>query len=222
MEQSAYINQPAHRQQGFGEEISNAISHGVGAILAIVATILMLLRAVQSGSGLAIISAALYGGSMILLYLSSCMYHSITAPKGKQIFQIFDHCSIFLLILGTYIPISLLILGGGLGWTLFGINAGCALVGIILNAVDLARFKKLSMILYAAMGWMVVLTIKPVLEAIPMQGVLLLLLGGLAYTIGIFFYKKREVRYMHFIWHLFVLAGSTLHFFMIYLYCFHM
>jgi len=129
-----------------------------------------------------------------------------------------DHCSIFLLILGTYIPIALVGIGGWFGWVIFGVLTACAILGVTLNAIDLHRFSKLSLVLYLAMGWLALFTIKPILNAVSLSGVVLLFLGGVFYTLGVIFYKKKELKYMHFIWHLFVIAGSTFHFFMIYNY----
>jgi hemolysin III len=206
------------RKQQLGEEIANAISHGIGALLAIAGTVLLLVHAAVYGTVISVVSAALYGASMILLYTISCLYHALTQPRGKRVFQVLDHCSIFLLILGTYIPIALVGIGGAFGWVVFGVIAACAVLGVTLNAVDLHRWKKLSLVLYVVMGWLALFTIRPILRAVPFGGVMLLLLGGVFYTLGVIFYRKKEWQYMHFVWHLFVIAGSVLHFFMIYLY----
>lgn len=216
----AYLNAGGTlvRKQQLGEEIANAISHGVGALLAIAGMVLILIRATLHGSVIAVVSGALYGASMILLYTISCLYHALALPRGKKVFQILDHCSIFLLILGTYIPIALVGIGGALGWVVFGVITACALLGVTLNAINLHRWKKLSLVLYVVMGWLAIFTIRPILQVVPPSGVMLLLLGGVFYTLGVLFYKKKELRYMHFVWHLFVITGSVLHFFMIYLY----
>ncbi|MBP1758189.1 MAG: hlyIII [Firmicutes bacterium] len=206
------------RKQGLGEEIANAISHGLGALLAIAGTVLLLVRSALYGSPIAVVSAALYGASMILLYTISCLYHALTLPRGKRVFQVLDHCSIFLLILGTYIPIALVGIGGAFGWVVFGVIAFCAVLGVTLNAVNLHRFKRFSLVLYVAMGWLAVFTIRPIYDMVSAKGILFLLLGGVAYTLGVWFYRKKESNYMHFVWHIFVLAGSTLHFCMIYQY----
>lgn len=216
MGDSMYANGGQLRQQKLGEELANAISHGIGALLAIAGTVLLLVRAASHGTVMAVVSAALYGASMILLYSISCIYHALTLPRGKHVFQILDHCSIFLLILGTYIPIALVGIGGWLGWVVFGVIAGCAVLGVTLNAVDLHRWKKMSLVLYVVMGWLAVFTIRPIIDAVSTSGVILLILGGVFYTLGVYFYKKKESYYMHFVWHLFVLAGSACHFFMIY------
>lgn len=203
------------RPQSIGEEIANAVSHGVGTFLSIAAMIVLIVQAVINDLGaIAVVSAALYGAGLILLYTNSSLYHSITNKKAKRVFRIFDHCSIFILILSSYIPISLVVLGGALGWVVFGICTFCAVLGIVLNSINLERWKKLSMILYIAMGWLVVMVIKPVFAALDFTEGLLLVLGGISYTFGILFYKNRK-KYMHFIWHIFVLAGSVLQYFAI-------
>lgn len=201
------------RAQSIGEEIANAISHGAGTALSIAAMVVLIVQGVIHEKGaIAVVSAALYGSGLILLYTNSSLYHSLTNKKAKKVFRIFDHCSIFLLILSSYIPVSLVILGGWLGWTLFGICAFCAVFGIVLNAINLERWKKLSLILYIAMGWLVIVAIKPVLTAMDIVEIILFISGGLSYTFGVLFYKNRG-KFMHFIWHLFVLGGSVLHYF---------
>lgn len=206
------------RRQTLGEEVLNAVTHGLGAILAIVGTVLMLLKAVDSGV-LQVVSVSIFGGSMILLYLNSCLYHALPHSKGKQVFQVLDHCAIFLLILGTYTPICLVTLGGTFGLTLFGINLACALLGITLNAISLKRWKKVSMVLYIVMGWLGVLAFPLILKRLTPWGFAFLLLGGIAYTVGVVFYRQKEKPYRHVIWHLFVLAGTVLQFFTVYTNC---
>ena len=206
--------------QSLGEEIANAISHGVGSLLSVAAAVVLIVVAALSSDGMGVVGACIYGASLIILYTFSSLYHSLTNFKAKYVFQILDHCSIFLLILGTYTPICFSILRGPLGWTLFGINALCTVVGIVFNAVNLKRWHKASLFLYLIMGWSVLIGIKIVFEALPMSGMMLLVSGGLAYTLGIIFYKITSVKYMHFIWHLFVLAGSILQYFCILFYCY--
>ena len=205
----------AVRSQTMGEEIANAVSHGAGAALAVAGTAVMIVRACLMSSPMAVVSASLYGTSLIILYTFSTLYHSITNDTGKRVLRIFDHCSIFLLILGSYIPISLCLVKGAFGWVLFGINTACAVLGIVLNSLNLERWKKLSMALYILMGWSVIMSVKTVISVMEPRGLLLLASGGLLYTLGIVFYKMKNVKYMHFIWHLFVLGGSVLHFFCI-------
>lgn len=219
MMDSANPGRSQYRPQGLGEEIANAVSHGAGVLLAIAGMVALLVRASQSGSTLAVVSVALYGASMIILYLVSCLYHSLAAPRGKKILQIMDHCSIFLLILGSYIPITLILIGGWIGWAMFGVITACAVLGIVLNSVSFQRWRKLSMVLYVVMGWLGLFTLPLILRAASLKGLILLLLGGVSYTLGIVFYRQRERKYRHFIWHLFVLGGTILHFIFIYYYC---
>lgn len=206
--------------QSIGEEIANAISHGIGTLLAIAATVVLIVRACFVSSAIGIVSACLYGATMILLYCFSTLYHSLTNKKAKKVFQIFDHCSIFLLILGTYIPVSLALVGGFTGWLMFGIIAGLAIIGIVFNSINLVKWHKISVLLYVLMGWAVVGFGPSVLKALPKEGLPLLVGGGIAYTFGIIFYILKKPKFMHFIWHLFVLAGTVLHYFFIFFYCY--
>ena len=207
--------------QTLGEEISNAVSHGVGALLAIAGAVLIIIRAVLTSSGAAgITSAAIYGASLIILYTFSTLYHSLTNETAKRVFRVLDHCSIFLLIFGSYMPISLVLIGGAKGWTLFGINLFCTVLGIVFNSINLTKWHKASMFVYVIMGWSVIAIIKDVLAKIAPAGITLLVLGGVLYTVGIIFYKNRKFKFMHFIWHLFVLGGSVLQFFAIFFYCY--
>lgn len=199
--------------QCMGEEIVNAVSHGIGTLLSIAGTVIAIVYACFHGDAMSVVAASLYGAGLIILYLSSTLYHSITNIKAKKVFQVFDHCSIFVLILCSYIPISLSLVRGALGWSLFGFNAACAVVGIVLNAINVKKFQKISMFLYILMGWSVVFVAYPVLSRIPFKGIIFLLAGGLSYTGGIVFFALKKPRYMHSVWHLFVLAGSILHYF---------
>lgn len=202
-----------------GEEIANAISHGVGAGLGIAGTVVAIVAAAGHAGAMAVVSVSLYGASLIVLYLISTLYHALTAYGGKKVFQILDHCTIFLLIFGTYIPVCLTLIRGAAGWVLFGIIAGCTVLGIVFNAIDMKRWKTVSLVLYVIMGWAVVFSGKVVLSKIPKEGLVYLLGGGLAYTFGVIFYRMKQRKYSHFIWHLFVLAGSVLHYFFILFYC---
>lgn len=210
---------PGVRRQSVGEEILNAVTHGVGALLAVLGTVLLILRAKAYGELLNVVSVTIFGISMILLYLISCLYHALPYCKGKQVFQVLDHCSIFLLILGTYTPICLITVGGAFGLTIFGVNLACGVLGIVLNAVSLKRWKKVSLVLYIVMGWLGVLAIPVILRNMSLLGVVLLVLGGIAYTVGVVFYRQKEKRYRHGIWHFFVLAGTVLQFFTVYTNC---
>ena len=207
------------RRQSVGEEVLNALTHGVGALLAVFGTVLLILRAKAYGSLLNVVSVTIFGVSMILLYLISCLYHALPPSKGKQVFQVLDHCSIFLLILGTYTPVCLITVGGTFGLTIFAVNLSCGLLGIVLNAVSLKRWKKVSLVLYIVMGWLGVLAIPVILKNMSLGGVLLLLLGGIAYTVGVVFYRQREKPYRHGVWHFFVLAGTVLQFMAVYTNC---
>lgn len=207
------------KRYSLGEEIFSSITHGFGTLLAVAGLVLMVVFSVMRGDGYCIASSIIYGATLIILYLSSTLYHAFTNERVKQILRIFDHSSIFLLIAGTYTPYTLVALNGKpIGWSLFAVIWGAAVLGIVLNAIDLKKFAFLSLILYLCMGWAVVLAIKPLIHALPLPGIWLLLAGGLAYTLGVIFYVIKKYKYMHSIWHLFVLAGSILHFFSIFLY----
>lgn len=200
------------------EELISAISHGVGTLLAIVAIILCIYISKDNGS-IAIFSAITYGTSLIILYLMSTLYHSFKPNKAKKVFRIFDHCSIFLLIAGSYTPFTLITLKGSTGWILFAIIWACAITGIVLNSINLEKFDKISFVLYLIMGWSIIFNYKPLVAAFSSGGLTLLIAGGVAYTLGAVIYLiGSKVKYMHSIWHFFVLGGSILHFFCIYLF----
>lgn len=204
--------------QSKGEEIGNAITHGVGTIFAILGSGLVIVWAVLFSDVWGIVSASIFSFSLIILYLMSTLYHSLTNKKAKKVFQVFDHCSIFILILGTYTPFCLVPLRNSGGWVLFGINAFFTVLGIVLNSISVKKWNKISLVFYLLMGWSIVFFIKPVFELIPMNALWLLLAGGLSYTIGVIFYVAKKRKYMHMIWHFFVLAGSILHYIAILLY----
>ncbi len=201
-----------------GEEIFNSISHGVGVLLSIAALVLLIVFAALYSDGYGLASALVYGISLILLYTMSMVYHIVQNEKGKKVLRIFDHCSIFILIAGTYTPYLLGPLRGALGWTIFGIIWGATVAGVLLNAIGLEKFKKISLILYVLMGWGIVLSIKPLAQNLATGGLWLLIAGGLVYTVGVIFYVLKKYRYMHSVWHLFVLAGSVCHYFSILLF----
>jgi hemolysin III len=197
--------------QTVGEEIANSISHGVGAVLAIAGLVLLTVRAADVGSARAIVCSAIFGASAILLYLSSTLYHSLSRTRAYRVMRSLDHGSIYLLIAGTYTPFTLIGLRGALGWTLFGIVWACALVGVIVKAFAAGRFAILSTAMYLAMGWVCVLVIKSMYLLLAHPVFILLFAGGVCYSAGIPFYASKR-RYMHFIWHLWVLAGTACHF----------
>jgi len=199
-----------------GEELVNSISHGIGALLSITALILCILK---SDSWIELFSVLFYGITSIILYLMSCLYHSFKPNNAKRIFRIFDHCSIYLLIAGTYTPMVLLTLPLKLGWTIFGIVWGLAILGIVLNSIDLKKFKIISMILYLSMGWCIIFSFKTLWNNMNHIGVILTLLGGITYTIGAIIYGfGKKHKYIHSIFHIFCLIASILFFFAIYLY----
>ena len=204
--------------QTLGEEIANSVSHGLGTLLAIAGAVIVIVQACIHSDAMGIVGASIYGASLIILYMFSTLYHSITNPSAKGIFRIFDHCSIFILILGTYTPVCFTVLRGALGWTLFGINTACTVIGIVFNSIDMEKWQKLSMTLYIIMGWLIIISFKSVIAAVPLAGIILLVSGGVAYTLGIIFFAL-DKKYMHFIWHIFVLAGSILQYFFVLFYC---
>lgn len=201
--------------QTLGEEIANAVTHGVGTLLAIIGTVVLIFYAAANSNVSGIVSASVYGGSLILLYLISTLYHALTNNKAKKFFQILDHCSIFLLILGSYVPICLVLLPPQLGWQLLGINLLLTIVGITLNTISLSRWQRLSLLMYVLMGWSVAIALPYLWQMLPVEGLSLLVSGGMAYTAGIVFYADKKHKFMHSVWHLFVLAGSTLHYFFV-------
>lgn len=200
------------RGQSLGEEIANSISHGVGFLAAVVATPILIIAAVQRGSAAVIVGVSVFAFTMLLLYSSSTIFHALAKNKAKQVFQVLDHSAIFLLIAGTYTPFTLGVLRGGWGWTLFGVVWGIAVAGVVLESVGNARYKRLSTILYLAMGWLIIIAVKPLWLSLPTGGLLWLVAGGLAYTAGVPFYLAKRLRYAHFVWHLFVIAGTVFHF----------
>lgn len=195
------------------EEIANSISHGLGLVLAIVAVPILVLAAVRGGSVPFIVGASVFGGTMILLYLASTLYHSITHEATKNMCRLFDHTAIFLLIAGSYTPFSLGALRGAWGWSLLAAIWTLAIVGITLKIRKRTRHSRITIVLYVIMGWLAIVAVKPMVMLIPVPGLLLILAGGVAYTGGLAFFATERIRYNHFIWHLFVIAGTTCHFF---------
>ena len=204
------------------EELLSSISHGVGALLSVAALVLCVVRSAHHHDAYAVISSSIYGAMSILLYTMSCLYHSLKVNNAKRVFRIIDHCTIFLLIAGTFTPFCLVSLRKysiALGWTMFGIIWGSAIVGTTLTAVNLNKFKKLGMILYIVMGWAIIFAFKGIWHTVSKRGILLLFLGGVIYTIGAIFYGiGKKHKYMHSIFHFMVLIASILFFFSIYLY----
>lgn len=196
-----------------GEEIANAILHGIGVFLAIAALVVLVSFASIYGSPLYIVSYSIYGTTLIILYVSSTLLHSLPEGKAKAVFEIMDHSAIYLLIAGTYTPLALIALGGALGWTYFGIVWGLAIIGVIFKIFFVKRFRIVSTILYIAMGWLIIFALSPLLQSLTTRSLVFLVLGGVIYTAGTVFYIWRGIKYNHAIWHLFVLCGSVCHFF---------
>lgn len=205
-------------QYSIKEEIANAITHGIGALLSIPALVMLIIFAVKYGDVWHVVSFTIFGVSMLLLYLFSTLVHSIQHPKAKDVFEILDHSAIYFLIAGTYTPFLLVTLRGSLGWTLFGIIWGLAILGVILKIFFVKRFIILSTLFYILMGWMIIIAIKPLYQSLTTEGFTLLLTGGILYTVGSIFYVWRKIPYHHAIWHGFVLAGSAAMFFCILFY----
>ncbi len=201
-----------------GEEIANSITHGIGAGLSVAGLVVLVVLAALYGDVWRVVSFSIYGTTLIILYLSSTLYHSFRNPKVKKIFKIFDHSTIFLLIAGTYTPFMLVSLRGAWGWTLFGIIWGLAVLGVVFKSLFIHRYNKLSVLIYILMGWLCVIAIRQMLINVPLGGLLGLAVGGILYTLGVIFYSWRTLKYNHAIWHLFVLGGSMCHYFSILFY----
>ena len=201
-----------------GEEIANGATHGIGVGLAVAALVILTVFAVLANDGHKLASAIVLGVSLILAYTTSTLYHSVPHPKAKHLFKVLDHCSIYVLIAGTYTPFCLVTLREANGWWLFGIVWGVAVVGIAMEAFWTYRPRWLSALVYLAMGWLIVVSFGPLAERLEPGGLWLLVTGGLAYTIGVVFYVLERIKYMHAVWHLWVLAGSVFHFLAVLLY----
>ncbi|MGB7971815.1 MAG: hemolysin III family protein [Candidatus Deferrimicrobiaceae bacterium] len=198
--------------QSVGEEIANSVSHGVGLLAAVAAAPVLVHSAVRHGGAARITGASVFAATMVLLYLTSTLYHALPRNRAKRVFQVLDHAAIFLMIAGTYTPFTLGVLHGRWGWTLFGLVWGLALAGVVLTAAGGVRYPKLRTGLYIAIGWLVLIAVKPMWLRMPPWGLFWLSAGGIAYTGGVAFYAAKRVRYSHFIWHLFVITGTACHF----------
>jgi hemolysin III len=202
------------REQSRGEETANSISHGIGLIAALVATPFLIIQAVEYGDTGFIVGVSLFAASMVLLYLASTLYHAMPIGKAKRTFRVIEHSAIFLLIAGTYTPLMLGVLRGTLGWTLLGLIWAIAIFGVVLKTLNKMFHPIFSPVLYLLMGWLILVAIKPLYTQLPTSGMLWLFSGGLAYTVGVAFYAAgSRLRYCHFIWHLFVMAGTACHYF---------
>lgn len=196
-----------------GEEIANAITHGIGVVLSIAALVILIVFSSLEGNAWHIVSFTLFGITMVLLYTSSTLLHSLPEGKAKDIFEILDHSSIYFFIAGSYTPFLFVVVQGTLGWTIFGIVWGLAIGGTIFKVYFVKRFLVISTVLYVVMGWLIVFTWQPLMEKLAPNGIILLVIGGLLYTLGAIFYVWRGFKFHHALWHLFVLAGSVMIFF---------
>jgi hemolysin III len=202
------------REQSQGEEIANSVSHGIGLVAALVGTPFLIMRAAQHEDAGFIVGVSLFAATMVLLYLASTLYHALPRGKGKRVFKIIEHSAIFLLIAGTYTPFSLGVLRGAWGWSLIGIVWSLAAIGVAMKAFGKMHNPIISTSLYLLMGWLILFAIYPMYTRLPLSGLLWLVAGGVAYTIGVFFFATdSRLRYGHFIWHLFVMVGTACHYF---------
>lgn len=199
------------------EEFANSLTHGLGAGLSVAGLVLLIVRSAQHGNTWHVVSTAIFGASLVLLYTASTLYHSLRGERLKQVLQKFDHAAIFLLIAGTYTPFVLVTLRGPWGWSLFGVVWGLAVAGVTLKFWLAGRYRLVSTLIYLAMGWLVMVAIKPLVAALPAGGLQLLIAGGLCYTGGAAFYLWKRLPYHHAIWHLWVLGGSACHWTAVYL-----
>jgi len=199
------------RTPSVGEEIAHSISHGIGFLAAVAVTPVLIVSAARHDGAAGIVGKSIFAFTMMLMYLTSTLYHLLPRNKAKRVLRILDHSAIFLMIAGTYTPFTLGVLRGGWGWTLFGIVWGIAAVGVGLKSIGGVRYQKLSVVLYLAMGWLILIAVKPLWLNLPSPGVFWLLAGGAAYTAGVGFYAAKRIRYAHFVWHLFVITGTACH-----------
>ncbi|HIT54541.1 MAG TPA: hemolysin III family protein [Candidatus Fimivicinus intestinavium] len=209
-------------QYGKREDIINSVTHAVGAVFGIVVLVMCTVRAAKLDSAVGVVSSVIYGASMIILYFCSALYHGLPAGNAKRFMRIVDHGVIYLLIAGTITPCVLIALrseNNTAGWVMFGVAWGCALLGIILTLIDFEKFKVMEMVLYIAIGWTLLLVVRPLFRALSTAGIVLVILGGVVYTVGAILYGLgKKVKYFHALFHIFVLAGSTLHFVAVYWY----
>lgn len=200
------------------EEIMNAVTHGIGIALSIAGLVILVVFAALYGDAWKVVASSIYGASMIVLYTASTLYHSFSKTKAAKKLNMFDHISIYYLIAGSYTPFMLVNLRGAWGWSIFGVIWACAITGTILKIIYGHNFRKVSTIIYLAMGWMILIAIYPFVKNVELGGVIYLALGGLAYSFGVIFYKWKSLPFNHAIWHLFVLAGTILQFFAVLFY----
>lgn len=195
------------------EEVANSVTHGVGLLLAVAGLVILTVFAAMKGTAWHVVSFSLFGSALVILYLISTLYHSISHPKVKAFFQRLDHSVIFILIAGSYTPFLLVSIRGPWGWSVFGVVWGLAIAGILLKALYFNKFQKTALILYVSMGWMIVIVFGQVMKNVPFISLVFLFIGGIVYTAGVIFFVWEKLPYSHAIWHLFVLTGSIMHFF---------
>ena len=200
------------------EERFNVISHAVGLVLSIIALVLLVVYSSVYGSAWHIVSFSIYGASLIVLYSASTFYHYVQNPKLRHRLNIFDHAAIYILIAGTYTPFTLVVLKGWVGWTIFGVSWGIALLGVILKLSFTGKYDKISTVAYVLMGWLIIFAIKPLVGNLPFEGLMWLLAGGISYTVGAILYSIKKIKYNHAIFHIFVLIGSFCHFIAVFFY----
>ncbi len=209
---------PTERLQSPGEEVANAVSHAVGLVATLVGVPFLIGRALHRGSTAGLVGTSVFACTIVLLYLASTLYHALPRTRAKRVFRLLDHEAIFLFIAGTYTPFTLGVLRGVWGWSLLAIVWSLALVGIVLSAIGGMRYRRFSTAVYLGMGWLMLIAIRPLWLRLPLSGLLWLLAGGLAYTVGVAFFAAKRIPYSHLIWHLFVLVGTSCHFIAVLLY----
>ncbi len=202
-----------HHQCTHHEEIANSLTHGMAMLLSIVGLVIMVSMAAHRGDIWQVVSFSIFGSSLILLYLASTLYHSVSQPAAKRFLKVFDHSAIYVLIAGSYTPFVLVALRGVWGWSIFGVIWGLALTGILMKCLFIERFHNVSIALYLLMGWLCVVAFKQLLANLSHLSLMLLVFGGLSYTLGVIFYIWRKLPYNHAVWHLFVMGGSAFHYF---------
>ena len=212
------MSQSISSQYSVGEEIAHTITHGIGALLSIAGLAVLVAFATLNGDAWHVVSCSIYGATLVILYSASSLYHGLPLPRAKAVLQQLDHAAIYLLIAGTYTPFLLVNLRGAWGWSMFALIWTLAVAGIVLEFCDCKRYKKLSLVFYLAMGWIVLIAVKPMINQVATGGLLLLLAGGLCYSLGVIFYVRKQMAYHHAIWHVFVMAGSVFHFFSVLFY----
>jgi hemolysin III len=210
-------NPAAEPRPPFGEEVANSVSHGAGLLAALAAGPPLIAHAVKNNKAWGVIGACVFVASIVAMYLASTHYHALPQGRSKRLLRTLEHCAIFVLIAGTYTPVTLIAIRGGWGWTLFGLVWCLATVGILLNTVTTTRHRWLPGVLYLALAWLIIFAIRPLSLSMPFAGLMWLLGGGIAYTVGMAFFAARRVPYCHFVWHLFVMAGTTCHFIAVWL-----